>query len=187
MADSWITIEDLRRLVRYDADTGEMTLKPRTAADFPNPATDEYAARWNDLNAGKPAFASAQGEYRAGTIWRQRFLAHRVAFAIYHGRWPKKYIDHINGDASDNRIANLRDCDSRTNQRNRKIPCHNMSGVIGVRWDKRQRRWVVQIGANSTRRYVGCFKDFDEAVAARKKAEREDDYHENHGREGIAA
>ena len=34
--------------------------------------------------------------------------AHRAAWAIHFGEWPKGEIDHINGDASDNRIINLR-------------------------------------------------------------------------------
>ena len=45
------------------------------------------------------------------------YMAHRIAWYLYHGRWPL-LLDHINGIGSDNRILNLREATSRQNNQN---------------------------------------------------------------------
>ena len=47
---------------------------------------------------------------------------HRAVWAICKGRWPKKPLDHINGDEKDNRIENLRECSQSENQLNIELP-----------------------------------------------------------------
>lgn len=53
------------------------------------------------------------------SIKYKRFFAHRLAWRLYYGKWPKDQIDHINGNRSDNRICNLREVTSRQNCQNR--------------------------------------------------------------------
>ena len=49
------------------------------------------------------------------------YLAHRLAFYMFHRKDPAQYIvDHINGDRSDNRIGNLRRCRAKANGLNRR-------------------------------------------------------------------
>ncbi|EHB7575351.1 HNH endonuclease, partial [Escherichia coli] len=36
-----------------------------------------------------------------------RLYVHRIAWLMVYNDWPTDVIDHINGDRSDNRIANL--------------------------------------------------------------------------------
>ena len=101
---------------------------------------------------------------------------------MHHGAWPKKGIDHINGITDDNRISNLRDVSQSDNMRNMTTPCRNTSGRIGVYWFARDCKWQAQIRADGKTKHLGYFDDINDAIAARKAAEIEYGYHENHGR-----
>nr|WP_175479900.1 HNH endonuclease signature motif containing protein [Paracoccus homiensis] len=107
--------------------------------------------------------------------------AHRVAWAVIHGRWPNGEIDHINGDRSDNRLANLREVTKRENHRNMAIRSDNTSGVTGVYWAREKGKWAAYIKADKMVA-LGRYDTFAEAVAARRAAEKVLGYHPNHGR-----
>jgi len=83
------------------------------------------------------------------------------------------FIDHINGDTLDNRRSNLRIASPAQNVRNRhKNNSNNTSGVTGVCWDARDNRWRSRIQVDGKMISLGYFSDFNNAVAARKKAEK---------------
>tara|TARA_R110001606_G_scaffold190822_1_gene338772 strand:+ start:384 stop:701 length:318 start_codon:yes stop_codon:yes gene_type:complete len=105
---------------------------------------------------------------------------------MHVGDWPADQIDHISGDRSDNRIENLREATQTENSRNMKTLANNMSGVMGVSWDKRERHWIATISDDNSSVRLGRFKSFEDAVAARKAAEVEYGYHPNHGRPALA-
>ena len=48
----------------------------------------------------------------------------------------------------------------------------NSSGVVGVSWDKRTKKWQARIGVNGGRIELGRFKDLNDAILARKEAEK---------------
>ena len=102
---------------------------------------------------------------------------------MHHGDWPADQIDHINGVRSDNRIENLRAVDQLTNSRNMRRPSDNMSGVVGVWWDKKNWRWVASISVNDKDISLCRTKDFATAVYERKLAEKKYNFHPNHGRD----
>lgn len=164
MADrSLITPELCRQLLRYEPETGKLF--------------------WQKGNGQREAFASIRGEgYRHGKILGKWFDAHRMIWVVHYGEWPKGHIDHINGDRGDNRIVNLRDVPpNKENNRNIAIPRDNKSGVMGVCWCKNHKKWHVRIKARGENVYVGAFINFDDAVTARRAAERKYGYHSNHG------
>ena len=178
------TPETLRKLLSYDPDTGLLMWKRRPLEMF---ATKNAFKSWNTRYCGNLAFGSIDGRgYRQGAIFSKYCLGHRVAYAVYYGVWPVGDIDHINGDKVDNRIENLREATQTENSRNMKIPTTNTSGVIGVSWDKKARRWRAGITAAGKQVYLGTFESFDDAVAARKAAEVKYGYHPNHGRPALA-
>jgi hypothetical protein len=54
---------------------------------------------------------------------------------------------------------------------NSRIKTTNTSGVVGVMWFKPQSIWVAQITVNKKRIFLGYYKDFNQAVIARMRAE----------------
>lgn len=175
-----LDIEYLRECLIYNALTGEFWWKHRPSSHFKNYAHGYLA--WNARNAGKLAGKFDKHGYRMIGINHEFYFAHRIAWALVYGVWPTYEVDHINHIHDDNRIANLRDVPPHENGKNRPFENANKTGVMGVAWHKLAKKWVVAIG--STRKggaYVGLFASFDEAVAARKAAEIERGYHQNHG------
>lgn len=175
----------LRDLLSYNGDTGRLYWAVRPASMFADGAVPaERACRsWNTRYAGKEAFTSDDGKgYRIGAIFGRLYNAHRVVWALVHGAWPDEQIDHINGDRSDNRLANLRCASVRENARNTKRPAHNSSGVIGVNWRACKSKWRAYIAVNRHTLHLGYFDSFEAAVTARRSAEKELGFHPNHGR-----
>ena len=87
------------------------------------------------------------------------------------GARDDELVDHINHDKTDNRKQNLRIVTRSQNQQNMKVPSHNSSGVRGVSWSNYHQNWVTQIWVDGEHHYLGAYKNFDDAVAARKAAE----------------
>jgi len=50
--------------------------------------------------------------------FRRNVKAHRFAFLVMTGTWPRFTVDHINGVRTDNRWCNLRDVTIQENRRN---------------------------------------------------------------------
>ena len=85
----------------------------------------------------------------------------------------KRVVDHINHNTKDNRKKNLRICEQIKNTWNA-TPCKtNLVGVRGVNFDKRYNKWIAYITKNGKRTYLGSFKDVNDAINARLKAEIE--------------
>lgn len=82
-----------------------------------------------------------------------------------------EFVDHINGDPSDNRRVNLRVCTPSQNSMNKKIPLDNTSGVKGVCWHIRKKKWSAYISINKKQRVIGLFDNIEDAKQARLQAE----------------
>lgn len=83
-----------------------------------------------------------------------------------------KDVDHINHDTVDNRKKNLRICSHGDNQKNMKLALDNTTGVTGVYRDKARGYWLSCIQSDNKTIHLGRFTDFDDAVKARKEAEK---------------
>ena len=169
--------ETLRELLSYDHEQGILTWKKRDLRFF---QSERDWKIWNTKYANKRATSLLRGRRRVRVLGVS-FSEHRVAWAIYHGEWPDLQIDHLNGDPSDNRLANLRLATNQMNSCNSKLPRNNKSGRIGVNLTK-YGSWRAEICVHQKRIHLGCFDSFEAACAARVAAEREYGFHPNHGR-----
>jgi len=175
-----IPVEHLALILRLEPETGQIYWLRREPSLF-KAARD--AAAWNTRYAGRRAFTylGALG-YPSGRILGRQMEAHRIIFALHHGRWPSGEVDHINGDRADNRPVNLRDVSHQENTRNARKPYNNTSGVVGVRWDKKTRKWHAFIGVSKRTINLGYYSDKNDAISVRASAERQYGFHVNHGR-----
>lgn len=124
---------------------------------------------------GNPKF------YRCLYIDKKQFFEHRIIAALYGWDIAGMEVDHINGNSEDNRIDNLRVVTRQENCKNIKKARNNTSGVPGVYWDKSRNKWRPSISINGKNKCLGRFDNFEDAVRARKIAEKAHGYHEKHG------
>lgn len=164
-----LTAEEARRLFRYDPETGELY----------------WRVGGGRRKVGVPAgcvFKPGANYYRRVSVGHKFYYAHRMAWLVWYGHWPKNEIDHINGDTLDNRIENLRDVDCAENRKNQRISSANTSGALGVRWHGEKGRWQARMQVCRKEIHLGYFDHLEDAVAARKEADKRYGFHENHGR-----
>lgn len=138
---------------------------------------------WNSRYAFQQAFTAIDRKgYNVGAINGTNYRASRVIYKMVHGFEPDQ-VDHEDGNTLNNRSWNLRNVTGAVNQKNMKTPSNNTSGHIGVVWDSDKNRWAARIKVDGKNKYLGRFVNFDDAVAARKAAEKQYNFHPNHGRQ----
>lgn len=162
---SEISIGRLRSLFRYDSTAGRIFWRERD----------------RNLTGVEAGGVDARNGYRRIRIGKRLVLAHRIAVAMSTGQWPDE-VDHINGDRDDNRLCNLRKVTRAENMGNKSRYRNNKSGCAGVYWHAQHGKWCAAIQRNGKRRTVGLYLDLNEAIRARRLAEKELGFHENHGR-----
>jgi HNH endonuclease/AP2 domain len=165
-----LSAERLSQLLLCDFETGKLTWLPRIADMFESNgyhSQQQVCNRWNTYRSGKQAFTfKDKNGYLSGRIFSKGYLAHRVIWTLHCGGWPSDKIDHINGDPSDNRIANLREASDSQNNYNRGKALTNSTGYKGVYLHKPSGRWFSQIGVSKRVKYLGYFPTPELAHAA---------------------
>ena len=162
-----LTQSELKGMFSYDAETGYFKRLSCISTRF---------------KTGSIAGGKNFNGYIIITIKGKRHRAHRLVWLYCYGVFPDDYIDHINGDKEDNRLMNLRNVTNKDNGKNQKLSKTNSSGVTGVCWHNRDKKWVAQIRVNDKNKYLGGFSDVGDAIKAREIANVEYGYHPNHGR-----
>ena len=150
-----ITLQRARDLLTYEPDTGLF--------------------RWNvkpnrRIRIGSVAGTARHDGYIEIMLDGERMMAHRLAWFMTYGEWPKDIIDHRNRAKADNRIANLREADKTLNAANAKSKNTRLPGVT---LDKRRGVFFSSIKRGHVNRYLGAFATPDEAHAAYVIARRE--------------
>lgn len=136
---------------------------------------------FNGQFAGEVAGTLTPKGYIRITLFGKGCFAHRAIWVMFNG-CINYAIDHIDGNKVNNKINNLRDVNQSNNSKNTKMKSTNTSGITGVTWHKGSSRWISRASINGKRLNIGTFSCFFNACCARKSAEIEFLYHENHGR-----
>lgn len=146
-----LSVERLRERLEYDPETGLFRRK--------------------QLARGGAAPGSIAGSRSYFGYWRisidcVTYPAHRLAWLYVHGVFPQQEIDHINGDGTDNRIANLRLATRQQNAANRRGSKSNPSGLKGASYCVQTGRWKASIKVNGKTISLGRHKTAEEAHQA---------------------
>ena len=96
-------------------------------------------------------------------------LLHRLIMGVDD---PKLVVDHIYHKLYDNRKSELRITTKHNNQLNHKVASNSKTGVTGVMYYPKTNRYIARIKYNGKNYHLGYYKDFNEAVKIRKKAEQ---------------
>ena len=166
MKSKELTQELVKELFDYNPDTGILTNK---------------IARGGGTIAGSISGSLNNKGYLCVGINSSRYQVHRICYLHYYGFLPAM-VDHIDTIKLNNKILNLRKCTSQQNNCNMQIRKDNKSGIKGVCWDKRCKKWRTQVRVNGKVKSLGRFTDIEEAKKA-VEAERVKHHKEfaNHG------
>jgi hypothetical protein len=131
----------VRELFDYDASTGEL--------------------RWRaGRNAGAVAGAITNHGHRKVNLGKQYYV-HRLVWLWVYGEWPVTDIDHINLDAADNRLANLRLATPSQNLANQRGWRKGLKGI----W-RNHKGWAAEIKKDGKKTYLGTYPTPELAHAA---------------------
>jgi hypothetical protein len=150
----------------YEPEGGLLRWRARPRQHF---ATDRAHSTFNARYAGTVA-GCFSGKAVCISLSGRRYKAHRLVWLLVYGAMPEQEIDHKDGDPSNNRLANLRLASTSQNQMNRGANRNNPTGVKGVCWDKKLKKWRAQIGRNGRSIYLGLYENPEAASAAYEKA-----------------
>lgn len=148
-----VSISELRRLISYDPETGEL----RRLVTMGNRA------------AGQITGSVEPKGYLKVSVGKLRMKAHVIAWAIHYGQWPELQIDHINNNPADNRIENLRLATNQQNCANKGLYRNNTSGIKGVSL-RSNGKWQAGIKVNYVRIHLGSFNTKEAAAEAYRQA-----------------
>lgn len=128
--------EELREMVRYIPESGE----------FFHRKTGEK------IQCGGHNFG-----YATVRLFGVQFLAHRLAWLLMKGEWPKEQVDHINRVRKDNRWSNLRAASIAQNNAN-SIKSRPRSLPVGVRLNRNKTNpYMAVVSVGNRSQYIGSF------------------------------
>jgi hypothetical protein len=103
--------------------------------------------------------------YIVGSVDNKDYRIHRIIWLLHNGTLPQ-FLDHIDGDRTNNRIENLRPATLSQNGGNRSKIGNTTSHWKGVYFDKHTQKYRAVIQANNKNVKIGWFLDAQDAALA---------------------
>jgi hypothetical protein len=151
----------LRECFVYDRCTGELRWKRRPQNHF---KTKNRWAGWNTVYSGTIAGTINNHGYHHALIRGRHYHLHRIIWKLVLGMEPPEFLDHIDGNRSNNRFENLRPATRKEQSWNSCLYKNNQSGRRGV--EKRGNKWIARIRIDGVIHYLGTFNTISAAAAA---------------------
>lgn len=121
----------------------------------------------NAMAGSRAGTTKADNGYRQVYVHGTHYYEHRLAVFYMTGKWPDQEVDHQFGIHDDNRWEEIRKASPSENGQNRRVAKRGTtSGLLGVYWDKKRKRWVAQLVLHRKKLFVKFFKDKYEAHQA---------------------
>lgn len=127
----------------------------------------EFFIDVDDIEIIENHYWTLNNGYLESNIRGRRVRLHRLIMNAP----PGTIVDHQDHDKLNNRKNNLRICNKSQNGQNATTPINNRTGIIGVCWNKRARKWEAQIKCQYQNYYLGIYADMNDAIKARLKSE----------------
>jgi len=121
--------------------------------------------------AGSEAGCLTTGGYRQVRIEGTTYKTHRLVWKWHYGTDPGPFLDHKNGDTSDNRIENLQEVTNRENTHKGRVCSKKKSGLpLGVYGQDKKKPYYAMIYVDGKNRRLGSFGTIEEAANAYRDA-----------------
>jgi hypothetical protein len=159
-----VTQEQLHDLFEYREDGN---LIRRVAVRGPGGQIGRAIGSMSNGGKGRP-----EKKYMTTKIAGQHYYVHKLIYLYHHGYAPEQ-VDHINRNALDNRIENMRAATNSQNCSNRRLFKNNTSGFRGVSWDKIHKKWASYVSFGGKRKTLGFYDDLHEAAKRSESARNE--------------
>jgi hypothetical protein len=151
-------LEIVESYLDYNPETGIGVWKRKTTPNTP-------------IKIRSKAGSTRNNGYVYIKLFGKEYAAHRLFWLLYYKQDPgSKFIDHMDLNKSNNKIANLRLVTKSENGLNTLLPSNNKTGVVGVHYCNTTQKFVAQIKVNNQPRHLGRFENIEDAIIARQKA-----------------
>lgn len=125
MSKQIVTQKRLKELLHYEPDTGIFT----------------WLVAAGSAKIGDFAGCLNNDGYIGISVDRRIYPAHRLVFLYMTGKWPIAQVDHGDQIRSNNRWKNINQATYATNNKNKSMRSDNTSGVMGVSWREKERKY----------------------------------------------